>query len=148
MVIWTTCIEEENKTKLNLDYFGWSVSLKKACSETLNKVHNINPQFSICCVCFNVTLYMQITIGKGKHPSLLFIVILANAMNSTLEVFEVTSCSIKLIQHEPLSWVATQSVLKFRESLRISRKIGLRKLGKIYKQEVPNFFRSFSGETK
>ena len=56
-------------------------------------------------------------------------------MNSTLEVFEVTSCTIR---------VATQSVLKFRESLRVSRKIALKKLGKICKQEVPTFFKDFS----
>ena len=34
-------------------------------------------------------------IGKGKYPSLLFIVILANAMKSTLEVFEMTYFTIK-----------------------------------------------------
>ena len=78
-------------------------------------------------------------IGKGKYPSLLFINILANVMNSTLEVFEVTSCTIR---------VATHSILKFRDSLRIPRKIVLKKLGKIYKQEVPTLFRSFRGETK
>ena len=39
--------------------------------------------------------------------------------------------------------MATQSALKFRESIRVSRKIGLKKLGKICKQEVPNFFKEF-----
>ena len=81
--------------KLSFAYFGWTGSLKKACSEALDKVHNISPQFSICYVCFDVTLYTQMKIGKGKYPSLLFITILANEMNSTLEVFEVTSCTIK-----------------------------------------------------
>ena len=51
------------------------------------------------------------------------------------------------MDHDPLSRVATQSVLKFMESLRVSRKMGLKKLGKICKQEVPTFF-SFRGETK
>ena len=137
MVTWTTCNEEENKIKIKLCLF-WLVWLFKK-SVFWNLVHlwtfmfiyNISPQFPICCVCFDVTLYTQMKIGKGKYPSLLFIVILANVMNSTLEVFEVTSCTIKWIQHEPLSWVTTQSVLKFRESLRVSRKIGLKKLGKI-----------------
>ena len=73
-------------------------------------------------------------IGKGKYPSLLFIIILANVMNSTLEVFEVTSGTIR---------VTIQSVLKFRESLRVSREIALKKVGKMYKQGVPTFFRSF-----
>ena len=90
-------MKKKTKSKLSFAYFGWSGSLKKACSETLDKVHNISPQFSICCVCFDVTLYTQMKIGKGKYPSLLFIVILANVMNSTLEVFEVTSWTIKLI---------------------------------------------------
>ena len=62
-----------------------------------DKFHNISLQFSICCVCFNVKLYRQMKIGKGEYPSLLFIVILANMMNSRLEVFEVTSCTIKWI---------------------------------------------------
>ena len=75
-------------------------------------------------------------IRKGKYPSLLFIIILANVMNSTLEVFEVTSGTIR---------VTTQLVLKFRESLRVSREIALKKIGKIYKQDVPTFFRSFEG---
>ena len=35
-----------------------------------------------------------------------------------------------------MSRVATQPVLKFRGSLRVSRKIGLKKLGKICKQGV------------
>ena len=61
------------------------------------KVHNISPQFSICCICFDVTVYTQMKIGKGKYSSLLFIIILANVMNSTLEVFEVTSCMTKWI---------------------------------------------------
>ena len=140
-------MKKKTKSKLSFAYFGWSGSLKKACSETFDKVHNISPQFSICCVCFDVTLYTQIKIGKGKYPTMLFIVILANVMNSTLDVFEVTSCTIKWIWHEPFSWVATQSVLKCRQSLRVSRKIGPKKLGKISKQKVPNFF-SFPGETK
>ena len=41
--------------------------------------------------------------------------------------------------------MAIQSLLKFRESLRVSRKIGLKKLGKICKQEAPNFSMSFPG---
>ena len=45
------------------------------------------------------------------------------------------------------SRVATQSVLKFIESLRVSRKMGLKKLGKKCKQEVSTFF-SFRGGTK
>ena len=61
-------------------------------------------------------------IGKGKYPSLLFIIILGNLMNSTLEVFEVTSGTVR---------VTTQSVLKFRKSLRVSREIALKKVGKI-----------------
>ena len=44
------------------------------------------------------------------------------------------------------SRVTTQSVLKFMESLRVSKKMELKKLGKICKQ-VPTFF-SFRGETK
>ena len=88
-------MKKKSKSKLSFAYFGWSGSLKKACSETLDKVHNISPQFSVCCVCYDVTRYTQIKIGKGKYPILLFIVILANVMNSTLDVFEVTSCTIK-----------------------------------------------------
>ena len=88
-------MKKKTKSKLSFAYFGWSGSLKKACSETLDKVDNIHPQFSICCVCFDLTLDTQMKIGKGKYPSLLFIIILANVMNSTLEVFEVTSCTIK-----------------------------------------------------
>ena len=76
-------MKKKTKSKLSFAYFGWSGSLKKACSESLDKVQNISPQFSICCVCFDVTLYMQIKIGKGKRPSLLFIAILANVMSST-----------------------------------------------------------------
>ena len=41
------------------------------------------------------------------------------------------------MDHDPLS------VLKFRESLRVSRKIGLKNLGKIYKHRVPTFFKEF-----
>ena len=52
------------------------------------------------------------------------------------------------MDHDPLSRVTTQSVLKFMESLKVSRKMELKKLGKICKQEVfPTFF-SFRGETK
>ena len=51
------------------------------------------------------------------------------------------------MDHNLLSRVAIQSDLKFMESLRDSRKIGLKKLGKIFKQEVPTFF-SFRGEAK
>ena len=50
------------------------------------------------------------------------------------------------MDHDPLPRVATQSVLKTMESLRVSRKIGLKKLGKIYKQEIPTIF-NFRGET-
>ena len=87
-------MKKKSKSKLSFAYFGWSGSLKKACSETLDKVHNISPQFSICCVCFDVTLCTQMKIEKGKYPSLLFIVSLVNVMNFMLEVFEVTSCTI------------------------------------------------------
>ena len=37
------------------------------------------------------------------------------------------------MDHDPLS------VLKFMDSLRVSKKIELKNLGKIYKQEVPIF---------
>ena len=37
------------------------------------------------------------------------------------------------VDHDPLS------VLKFMDSLRVSKKIELKNLGKIYKQEVPIF---------
>ena len=45
------------------------------------------------------------------------------------------------MDHDPLSRVATQAVLKFMESLRVSKKLGLKNVGKIYKHEVPTFFR-------
>ena len=88
-------MKKKTKSKLSFAYFGWSGSFKETCSETLGKVDKISPQFSICCICFDVTLYTQMKIRKGKCPSFLFIVILANVMNSMLEVFEVTSCAIK-----------------------------------------------------
>ena len=88
-------MKKKAKSKLSFACFGWFGSLKKACSESLGKFHNISPQFSISCVCFYETLHTQIKIEKGKHPSLLLIVNLANVMNFTLDVFEVTSCTIK-----------------------------------------------------
>ena len=41
------------------------------------------------------------------------------------------------IDHDPFS------DLQFMESLRVSRKIGLKNLGKIYKHRVPTFFKEF-----
>ena len=63
-------MKKKSKSKLSFAYFGWSGSLKKACSETLDKVHNISPQFSICCVCFDVTLYTQMKIGQREVSQL------------------------------------------------------------------------------
>ena len=61
---------KKTKSKLRFAYFGWSVSFKKTSSETLDKVHNISLQFSICCVCFDVTLYTQMKIGKREGSQL------------------------------------------------------------------------------
>ena len=86
-------MKKKTKSKLSFAYFGWSGSLKKACSETLDEVHNISPQFSIGCFCFDVTLYTQMKTGKREVSQLA--VILANVMSSMLEDFEVTYYAIK-----------------------------------------------------
>ena len=134
-------MKRKTKLKLNFAYFGLSGFLRKACSETLGQGSYHKPAvFHMLRLLWCNAIYANE--NWKREVSLLAVyhhLGKYNEFQARSFWSDVLYDKMKM-DHDPLSKVATQPVLKFMESLGVSRKVGLKKLWKICKQEVPTFF--------